>query len=93
MGDVHGRDAEAALDRAHITLNKNAIPNDPEKPMIASGVRIGTPAMTVRGFKEAQAREIANLVADVLESPNDEKVLDTVRARVSELTTQFPVYG
>ena len=76
-----------------MTINKNAIPNDPEKPMVTSGVRIGTPAMTTRGFKEEQARATANLVADVLDNPRDEANLNTVRAKVAELTKAFPVYG
>lgn len=90
---ITGRDAEAALGRAHITINKNAIPNDPEKPMVASGIRVGTPAMTTRGFREDEARATAHLVADVLEHPNDETALAEVRARVAELTQRFPVYS
>ena len=90
---ITGKEAEAVLGSAHMTINKNAIPNDPEKPMVTSGVRIGTPAMTTRGFKEEQARATANLVADVLDKPHDEANLNTVRAKVAELTKQFPVYG
>ncbi len=89
---ITGKDADAALGQAHITVNKNAIPNDPEKPMIASGIRIGTPAMTTRGFKDEEARLTANLVADVLEGAKDESVIATVRAKVHALTTRFPVY-
>jgi glycine hydroxymethyltransferase len=89
---ITGKDADAALGQAHITVNKNAIPNDPEKPMIASGIRIGTPAMTTRGFKDEEARLTANLVADVLEGAKDESVLSAVRAKVHALTTRFPVY-
>ena len=90
---ITGKEAEAVLGSAHMTINKNAIPNDPEKPMVTSGVRIGTPAMTTRGFKEEQARATANLVADVLDKPRDEANLNTVRAKVAELTKAFPVYG
>jgi glycine hydroxymethyltransferase len=87
-----GKDAEAALGRAHITCNKNGIPNDPQKPMVTSGIRLGSPAMTTRGFKEAQARYTANLIADVLDRPNDEAVIEAVRAKVAALTRDFPVY-
>ena len=90
---ITGKEAEAVLGSAHMTINKNAIPNDPEKPMVTSGVRIGTPAMTTRGFKEEQARATANLVADVLDAPHDEAKLAAVRAQVAELTKAFPVYG
>ncbi len=89
---ITGKDADAALGQAHITVNKNAIPNDPEKPMVASGIRIGTPAMTTRGFKDEEARLTANLVADVLEGAKDEAVIAAVRAKVHALTTRFPVY-
>ena len=90
---ITGKEAEAVLGSAHMTINKNAIPNDPEKPMVTSGVRIGTPAMTTRGFKEDEARATANLVADVLDQPRDEAHLAAVRAKVAELTKRFPVYG
>ena len=89
---ITGKEAEAVLGAAHMTINKNAIPNDPEKPMVTSGIRIGTPAMTTRGFKEEQARITAHLVADVLDNPRDEAHLATVRAKVAELARQFPVY-
>lgn len=89
---ITGKEAEAVLGAAHMTINKNAIPNDPEKPMVTSGVRIGTPAMTTRGFKEEEARATANLVADVLDNPRDEANLAAVRAKVAELTRNFPVY-
>jgi glycine hydroxymethyltransferase len=89
---ITGKEAEAVLGQAHMTINKNAIPNDPEKPMVTSGVRIGTPAMTTRGFKEEQARITANLIADVLDHPHDQNHLDAVRAKVHELTSRFPVY-
>ena len=89
---ITGKDAEAILGSAHMTINKNAIPNDPEKPMVTSGVRIGTPAMTTRGFKDEEARATANLIADVLDNPRDPATLDAVRAKVHALTTRFPVY-
>jgi glycine hydroxymethyltransferase len=88
-----GKDAEAALGKAHITVNKNAIPNDPEKPFVTSGIRIGSPAMTTRGFKELEAEKLAHLIADVLDAPSDEAVIARVSAEVKKLTTQFPVYG
>ncbi|MEQ1916398.1 MAG: serine hydroxymethyltransferase [Gallionella sp.] len=88
-----GKDAEAALGRAHITVNKNAIPNDPQKPFVTSGIRIGTPAMTTRGFKELEAEKLAHLIADVLDAPNDEAITARVVAEVKLLTTKFPVYG
>ncbi|HNR84243.1 serine hydroxymethyltransferase, partial [Ottowia sp.] len=90
---ITGKEAEAVLGSAHMTINKNAIPNDPEKPMVTSGVRIGTPAMTTRGFKEDEARATAHLVADVLDQPRDEAHIAAVRAKVAELTKRFPVYG
>jgi len=90
---ITGKAAEAALGQAHITVNKNAIPNDPEKPMVTSGIRVGTPAMTTRGFRELEAETTANLIADVLEAPNDGTSIDRVRAEVGKLTTKFPVYG
>jgi glycine hydroxymethyltransferase len=91
--NVTGKVAEAVLGDAHMTINKNAIPNDPEKPMVTSGVRIGTPAMTTRGFKEAEARMTANLIADVLDNPHDAANIEAVRAKVHALTARFPVYG
>ncbi len=90
---ITGKDAEAALGRANITVNKNAIPNDPEKPFVTSGVRIGSPAMTTRGFQELEAEKLSNLIADVLEAPNDEARIARVRNDVTELCRQFPVYG
>ena len=90
---VTGKLAEAALDKAHITVNKNAIPNDPEKPMVTSGIRVGSPAMTTRGFGEAEAVQVAGLVADVLDAPEDQANLARVRAKVAVLCTKFPVYG
>ena len=91
--NITGKEAEAALGRAHITVNKNAIPNDPQKPFVTSGIRIGSPAMTTRGFTEIEAEQIAHLVADVLDAPNDEAVAATVRAKVAALCGKFPVYG
>jgi glycine hydroxymethyltransferase len=91
--NLTGKEAEAALGRAHITVNKNTIPNDPQKPMVTSGIRIGTPAMTTRGFKELEAEKLAHLVADVLDAPNDEAVMARVQAEVKQLTSAFPVYG
>ena len=91
--NITGKDAEAALGRAHITVNKNAIPNDPQKPFVTSGIRIGTPAMTTRGFTEIEAEEVANLIADVLDAPNDEAVIERVRGEVAALCKKFPVYG
>ncbi|MFN5775415.1 MAG: serine hydroxymethyltransferase, partial [Burkholderiaceae bacterium] len=89
---ITGKVAEAVLGQAHMTINKNAIPNDPEKPMVTSGVRIGTPAMTTRGFKDEEARQTAHLIADVLDNPHDEANLAAVRAKVHALTSRFPVY-
>jgi glycine hydroxymethyltransferase len=89
---ITGKVAEAVLGDAHMTINKNGIPNDPEKPMVTSGVRIGTPAMTTRGFKDEEARLTANLVADVLDNPHDAANIAAVRAKVNELTARFPVY-
>ena len=88
-----GKEAERILGEAHITCNKNGIPNDPEKPMVTSGIRLGSPAMTTRGFKEAEARQVGNFIADVLDNPNDPDNIAKVRAQVSELTKRFPVYG
>ncbi|MBP9714155.1 MAG: serine hydroxymethyltransferase [Sterolibacterium sp.] len=91
--NITGKDAEAALGQAHITVNKNAIPNDPQKPFVTSGIRIGSPAMTTRGFTEIEAEQIAHLIADVLDAPTDEKVLATTRIKANELCKRFPVYG
>jgi glycine hydroxymethyltransferase len=90
---ITGKEAEAVLGAAHMTINKNAIPNDPEKPMVTSGVRIGTPAMTTRGFKDEEARLTAHLIADVLDNPRDETNITAVRAKVNALTARFPVYS
>ncbi|MGD9944151.1 MAG: serine hydroxymethyltransferase [Burkholderiaceae bacterium] len=91
--NITGKEAERVLQQAHITCNKNAIPNDPEKPMVTSGVRLGTPAMTTRGFRENEARLVGNLIADVLDHPADEARIAGVRERVEQLTAKFPVYG
>ncbi len=88
-----GKDAEAALGKAHITVNKNAVPNDPQKPFVTSGLRIGTPAVTTRGYKESDCIELAGWVADVLDAPNDEKVIENVRALVNAQCAKFPVYA
>ena len=90
---ITGKDAEAALGQAHITVNKNAIPNDPEKPFVTSGIRIGSPAMTTRGFKDAEAAQVANWIADVLDAPADKAVLGKVGEGVKALCARFPVYG
>jgi glycine hydroxymethyltransferase len=90
---LNGRDAEAALGRAHITVNKNAIPNDPEKPMVTSGIRIGTPAMTTRGFGAGEAEKLAHLIADVLEDPAGEATAERVRRELKALCERFPVYA
>ena len=90
---ITGKAAEAALGKAHITVNKNAIPNDPEKPFVTSGIRIGSAAMTTRGFNEADARVLANLVADVLSNPEDEANLENVRKQITALCDKYPVYG
>jgi glycine hydroxymethyltransferase len=88
-----GKEAERVLGEAHITCNKNGIPNDPEKPMVTSGIRLGSPAMTTRGFKEAEARQVGHFIADVLDNPNDPENIAKVRTQVAELTKRFPVYG
>ena len=88
-----GKEAEAVLGEAHMTCNKNGIPNDPQKPMVTSGIRLGSPAMTTRGFKEEQARQTAHLIADVLDQPHDAANLAAVRAKVAALAREFPVYG
>ena len=90
---ITGKDAEAALGRAHITVNKNAIPNDPEKPAVTSGVRIGSPAMTTRGFGKGEAEALAHLIADVVERPRDEASLERVAGAVKALCARFPVYA
>ena len=91
--NLTGKEAEAALGLAHITVNKNAIPNDPQKPFVTSGIRIGTPAMTTRGFKEIEAEHLANLIADVLDAPADEAVIARVANEAKAMCAKFPVYG
>ena len=88
-----GKAADAALGLAHITVNKNAIPNDPESPFVTSGIRIGSPAITTRGFMEAEAKIVANLIADVLDNPTSETVIAATKEKVHALTARFPVYG
>ena len=88
-----GKEAEAVLGLAHITCNKNGIPNDPEKPFVTSGIRLGSPAMTTRGFKEAEATKVGNLIADVLDNPHDAANIERVKAEVKKLTSAFPVYA
>ena len=90
---ITGKEAERVLGEAHITCNKNAIPNDPEKPFVTSGIRLGSPAMTTRGFKEAEAIQVANWIADLLDNPNDAANIAKVREQVSALTKRFPVYS
>ena len=91
--DVTGKDAEAALGRANITVNKNAVPNDPRKPFVTSGLRVGTPAVTTRGYKEADVTELAGWICDVLDAPGDEAVIAAVREKVVAQCHRFPVYG
>ncbi|HVI58904.1 MAG TPA: serine hydroxymethyltransferase [Luteimonas sp.] len=90
---ITGKDAEAALGRAHITVNKNAVPNDPQKPFVTSGLRIGTPAVTTRGYGQADCVALANWICDVLDNPKDENVIAGVRDNVTKQCAQFPVYG
>jgi glycine hydroxymethyltransferase len=90
--DITGKDADAALGRAHITVNKNAVPNDPRSPFVTSGLRIGSPAITRRGFNEADATELAGWICDILDNMGDEAVIDEVRGKVSEICKRLPVY-
>jgi len=90
---ITGKDTEAALGGAHITVNKNAIPNDPEKPMVTSGIRVGSPAMTTRGFRDAEAAQVANFIADVLDAKGEGARIERVRREVMALCARFPVYG
>jgi glycine hydroxymethyltransferase len=90
---VTGKDADAALGRANITVNKNAVPNDPQPPFVTSGLRIGTPAGTTRGFGEQEFTEIAHWISDVLDDMENEQVIEEVRGKVLELCRRFPVYG
>lgn len=91
--DVTGKDADAWLGAAHITVNKNSVPNDPRSPFVTSGIRIGTPAVTTRGFGEAEVRELAGWIADVIDSKGDEKVIADVKAKVENVCAKFPVYA
>ena len=91
--NLTGKRADQLLGMAHITVNKNSIPNDPESPFVTSGIRLGTPAITTRGFKEKESTQVANLIADVLDQPDDEKNIALVKNKVNELTHQFPVYS
>jgi glycine hydroxymethyltransferase len=90
--NITGRDAENALGEAFITVNKNAIPHDPQKPFVTSGIRIGTPAMTTRGFREAESEKLGGLIADVLDAPREDRVLKRVAGEVKALCRDFPVY-
>lgn len=90
--DITGKDADAALGRAHITVNKNSVPDDPRSPFVTSGLRLGSPAVTTRGFKETEMSQVANLICDVLDNMGDESVIDSTRAKVADLCTRFPVY-
>src|SRR5690554_7870639 len=89
--DITGKDADAALGRAFITVNKNAVPNDPRSPFVTSGLRIGTPAVTTRGFKEAEVRELAGWICDVLDNIEDQTVIERVKGQVLEICRRFPV--
>ncbi len=91
--NITGKDADAALGRAYITVNKNTVPNDPRSPFVTSGLRIGTPASTTRGFGEIEIRQVADWICDVLDQMGDESVVDNVRAQVLELCSRFPVYA
>jgi glycine hydroxymethyltransferase len=91
--NLTGKEAEAILGRAHMTCNKNGIPNDPQKPFVTSGIRLGSPAFTTRGFKEEDATKVGNLIADVLDNPNDEATIERVKAEVKKLTDKYPVYA
>ncbi len=91
--DITGKDADAALGRAHITVNKNAVPNDPRSPFVTSGLRIGTPAVTTRGFREEDCRTLAGWICDILDNMGDESVIDKVRAQVAEICKRLPVYS
>ncbi|AMN47522.1 glycine hydroxymethyltransferase [Steroidobacter denitrificans] len=91
--NITGKDADAALGRAHITVNKNAVPNDPRSPFVTSGLRIGTPAATTRGFKEAEVNDLAGWIADVLDAGLSDAAVETVRGKVQALCARFPVYG
>jgi glycine hydroxymethyltransferase len=91
--EITGKDADAALGRAFITVNKNSVPNDPRSPFVTSGLRIGTPAVTTRGFKEGECRQLAGWICEILANMGDESVVDNVREQVKALCAKFPVYG
>ena len=91
--DITGKDADAALGSANITVNKNSVPNDPRSPFVTSGLRIGSPAITRRGFKEEQAQQVATWICDVLDNMGDESVIKRVQGEVVELCSKFPVYS
>ncbi len=91
--DITGKDADAALGRANITVNKNSVPNDPRSPFVTSGLRIGTPAITRRGFGEIEAKQVASWICDVLDNMGDESVVERVQQEVVELCSRFPVYA
>jgi len=91
--DITGKDADAALGRAYITVNKNSVPNDPRSPFVTSGIRIGTPASTTRGFSEIEMRQVADWISDILDHMGDESVVDNVRTQVLDLCSRFPVYA
>jgi glycine hydroxymethyltransferase len=90
---ITGKAADAALGRAHITVNKNAVPNDPQSPFVTSGIRVGTPAPTTRGFKEAEVTDVATWMCDVMDNLEDENVIAAVREKVAALCARFPVYS
>jgi len=91
--DITGKDADAALHAANITVNKNAVPNDPRPPMVTSGLRLGSPASTTRGFKEAEFRELSGWIADILDHMGDEKVIADTKQKVLAMCRKYPVYG
>ena len=91
--NITGKDADAALGRANITVNKNSVPNDPKSPFVTSGVRVGTPAITRRGFKEAEARELAGWMCDVLDNINDEATIERTKQKVLDICARLPVYA
>ena len=90
---ITGKDADAALGRAYITVNKNSVPNDPQSPFVTSGLRLGTPAITTRGFREDETRQLTGWIADILDDLENEETIDRVRGQVLELCARFPVYG
>jgi glycine hydroxymethyltransferase len=91
--DLTGKEADAALGSANITVNKNSVPNDPRSPFVTSGVRIGTPAITRRGFKEAESKELTGWICDILDDANNPAVIERVKGQVLALCARFPVYG